>query len=168
VARSSNRQSLRDARQYTPDQIMDETHERLSPREAIRNARHESYDQVDLRSTKRTDWPEEPPNLPFEARLPVPTESEPQGRKRMTSQEREGSSEAYCTKGTTSTASTMTKSLLRRVIRIKSLTGPRKDAPIVQILLSPGHTRTRLSISRRRLLGTMMVPLTWQDLCSPL
>jgi hypothetical protein len=94
VARSSNRQSLRDVRQYTPDKTTDKIYERLSPREAFRNARHGSYDQVDLRFTKRTDWPDEPPNLSFEAILPVPMDNELQGRKDLTSDERESSPES--------------------------------------------------------------------------
>jgi hypothetical protein len=64
ASRSSNRQSLRDARQLTPDQIMDETYGRLSPTVDVGNAHQRPPAQTGRQSARRMDWPDDPPELP--------------------------------------------------------------------------------------------------------
>jgi hypothetical protein len=58
----SRRGPLRNARQITPDHIMDDTRGRLSPIEASGNVDFYQADREDLRSTRRTDWPDDPSN----------------------------------------------------------------------------------------------------------
>jgi hypothetical protein len=53
------RQSLRDARQITPDQIIDETYGRLSPGTWIDGRHHEPLYKSERQSLKRSDWPDE-------------------------------------------------------------------------------------------------------------
>jgi hypothetical protein len=61
-ARKTHRMILQDARQYTPDQIFDETYGRLSPPTASQGQSQYQRDQTDLQWTKRTDWPDEMSN----------------------------------------------------------------------------------------------------------
>jgi hypothetical protein len=160
VARSSKRQSLRDARQFTPNHNMDETYGRLSPRKVFRNARKESYDRIDLRSNQRLDWPDDPPKLPLdEARLPMQMESELQGRTKPSRRETESNNETDCAKRTIHTAGTIMDRPLHRAIMTRSRIGHQTHAPLAQLHF-PEHTQTRLSISKKRLHGMMMGHLT--------
>ncbi|KAL5117535.1 hypothetical protein ACEQ8H_004565 [Pleosporales sp. CAS-2024a] len=59
-----SRLNLQDARQRTPDQIMDETAGRLSPAGLDDGERYDAGNQPDLRWTKRTDWPDSRPRSP--------------------------------------------------------------------------------------------------------
>jgi hypothetical protein len=60
----SDRQSLRDARQFTPDQIIDETYGRLSPGMNIRDHYQNPFDKAQHQSLERTGWPDERPLSP--------------------------------------------------------------------------------------------------------
>jgi hypothetical protein len=64
ASRSSNRQSLQDARQFTPDQVMDETYGRLSSTVEVGIAHQRPTTQIGHRSARRMDWPDDPSNLP--------------------------------------------------------------------------------------------------------
>jgi hypothetical protein len=85
-SRSSNRQSLRDARQFTPDQIMDETYGRLSPAVDIGNVHQRPPAKMGRQSARRMDWPDDPPNLPqykgLDQAQPHLRLSKPQGREK--------------------------------------------------------------------------------------
>lgn len=53
------RQPLKEARQYTPDQIMDETYGRLSPGTGGNNHYQEALGDMHRRPVARNEWPEE-------------------------------------------------------------------------------------------------------------
>jgi hypothetical protein len=85
--RQSKRQSLREARQFTPDQIMDETYGRLSPTVNLGNVRQEPNDHMQRRSARRMDWPDDPLTLPQhedldQTKQPLLLGSEFQGREK--------------------------------------------------------------------------------------
>jgi len=52
-------QPPKDARQFTPDQILDETYGRLSPRMNDRNHYRPTYREERRRPVARNEWPEE-------------------------------------------------------------------------------------------------------------
>jgi hypothetical protein len=61
----SDRQPLREARQFTPDQIVDETYGRLSPGMDVYDYYQKPFDEIQGQSLERTDWPDEPPLSPY-------------------------------------------------------------------------------------------------------
>jgi hypothetical protein len=62
------RQSLRDARQITPDQIMDETYGRLSPGTWTHDGPYEALDQTERQTLERNDWPDEQALVSYSSR----------------------------------------------------------------------------------------------------